>query len=84
MKKTRGKVPAGPKAQPTKAIGNGASQFHGSSTKKAKARGIDPGNPRYGILDTTRKHTSAVTQPSGRNVPTGQKLIQGKVPRQAY
>jgi hypothetical protein len=72
------KVPAGPKAQPA---GKG---YAASSTRQSKARGIDPGNPQYGIVNTTKKHKSAITQPSGRNVPTGQSLLEGKAPRQAY
>jgi hypothetical protein len=78
MKKTRGKVPAGPKAQPGKA-GHAAS-----SRKQPKAAGIDPGNPHWGIKNTTRKHSSAITQPSGRNVPTGQEQLTKNVKRQAY
>lgn len=78
MKKTRGKVPAGPKAQPGK-VGKAAS-----SRKQPKAVGIDPGNPHYGIKNTSKKHSSAVTQPNGRNVPTGQELLTRNVKRQAY
>lgn len=74
------KVPAGPKAVPGANAKGGAA----SSTRQQSARGIDPSNPAFGILNTTRKHNSAVTQPTGRNVPTGQANLTSKVKRQAY
>ena len=74
---TQRKVPAGPKAQP----GKGSK----GSRKQASPTGIDPGNPHYGIKNTAKKHgKGAITQPSGRNVPTGQDVLTSKVKRQAY
>lgn len=76
MARTQRKVPAGPKAQPKKPSGKSAS-----STKQPKAKGIDPGNPQWGIQDTSRKHKSAVTG-GGRNTPSGQARLSSKAKRQ--
>lgn len=74
--RTTRKVPAGPKVQPKKPSGKAAS-----STKKPKAKGIDPGNPQWGITNTSKKHSSAVTQ-GGRNIPSGQARLASKAKRQ--
>lgn len=52
-----------------------------SSRKKAKPTGIDPGNPHYGIKNTSKKHSSAVTGGS-RNTPNGQSRLSSKAKRQ--
>lgn len=53
-----------------------------SAVKKSKPKGIDPGNPKYGITNTTRKHKGAVSQAFKRNTPNGQGLLSGKAKRQ--
>jgi poly(3-hydroxybutyrate) depolymerase len=85
MKTTRGKVPAGPKAQPGKA-GKKAS-----SRKLAKPVGTDPSKPSYGILhggnqsgDKLRAKANSMFGNGGRNTPTGQEQLTKKVKRQAY
>lgn len=66
------KVPAGPKEQPGRAA---------KGRKQGQAAGVQPGKPGYGIKNTSRKHSSAVTGAS-RNTPSGQGLLSGKAKRQ--
>lgn len=69
------KVPKGPKV----AVGKGKLP---SAVKKAKPAGTSASGASYGIANTSRKHSSAVSQPSGRNLPSGQGLLSGKAKRQ--
>jgi len=74
-----------PKGLQTPWAGNPPGKLSGkakSAVRKAKAKGISPSNPGYGIANTSRKHSSAVSQPRGRNLPSGQGLLSGKAKRQ--
>lgn len=75
--RTQRKVPAGPKAQP-----GGKGKGAASSTRQSKAVGINPADPSYGITNTTKRHTSPVSQPTSFNTPSGQRLLSGKAKRQ--
>lgn len=72
----RGKVPAGPKAQPGKKSGKA------SVTRQAAPKGTSAKGASYGITDTTRNHTSAVTGGTSRNTPNGMGALTSKAKRQ--
>lgn len=79
------KVPAGPKAQPGK-VGHAAS-----SRKQPKAKGIEPGQAKWGITQTgpgplskKANRASAMFGNASRNTPTGQGRLESKAHRQVY
>lgn len=77
------KVPAGPKTQPGR-VGRAAS-----SRKQAKAVGLDPGKPSWGILhggnnspEKLRAKTARLFRNGNRNTPTAQDQLSRKAKRQ--
>lgn len=74
-----------PKAVASVWPGNPSGDLRGkakSAVKQPKAKGIKPSDPSYGITDTSRKHTNAVTVGTSTKLSDGQKLLSAKAKRQ--